>query len=356
MGKAHKFAWNGIDVETTLTFEQLANLAQRSASECTGDAGRGKQRITSTTTSDRRIEFRISDFLISYKKFLIFHLDVEVRAGRTWLSSRIDWYDTTRRTVAGFIRVGSPSMIAHHTYLQFVHDLARQVRAADPQARVTIREGAEGAAGPAAPASDPPGERRSPVSFSPGAQPEPVEVMPSVALGPVVSAAPDDSPLVTSVPGMPQRETRSAPVAELSLADELLGNELLGDDALLHTRFAGDTPSAPGWMVRFPDGAQQPLAPVTVWGRNPTAPPATNAVPVAVEDPYRSMSKTHALLELRDGVPQVTDLHSTNGTTVTDDRGALRGCEPGSPVSLGDGWVVGLGSYRITVLTTTAPQ
>ena len=156
MAKPHKFAWNGIDVETVLSFEQLANMAQRAAQECAGDLLHGKQRIASTRSSERQIEFRISDFLITFKKFLVFHLDFEPRNGRNWMSSWIDWYVTTRPTVGGFIPVAAKTMSGHNTYLEFVRHLAAQVESADPQARVIIREGV--AVSGSAAGSDPPAQ------------------------------------------------------------------------------------------------------------------------------------------------------------------------------------------------------
>ncbi len=104
MAKPHKFAWNGIDVETALSIEQLANMAQRAAQECTGDLMHGKHRIVSVKSTDRQIEFRINDFLITFKKFMVFYLDFERRGDRVWMSSRIAWYVTTQPTVAGSSR------------------------------------------------------------------------------------------------------------------------------------------------------------------------------------------------------------------------------------------------------------
>ena len=65
MAKQHKYAWNGVDVETSLSVETLANMAQRAALESTGNLLKGKHRIVSTSSTDRAIEFRINDFLIS---------------------------------------------------------------------------------------------------------------------------------------------------------------------------------------------------------------------------------------------------------------------------------------------------
>lgn len=398
MAKPHKYAWNGIDVETTLTFEQLANMAQRAAQESTGDLMHGKFRIASVRSSDRQIEFRINDFLITYKKCLVFFLDFETRSGRTWMSSRIDWYVTTQSTVGGFIPVGSKTMVAHRTYMQFVHNLAGQVRLADPQARITIREGVAVTGAAASPPSMSGGSAGSPAQLAqPAAQhagvapavigvPAPVSAAPlppppptgffqalrppppppGVAPLPPQGRAPAAHPspavpqpptgsmvgLVTSVPGMPQRTEPVEPPSEVvsrgyaSIAEQLFAE----DEGLFHTRLVQQTNAALPWSVCLPDGSERLLQGALVLGRNPSIPPGSGAVQVSVTDPDRSVSKTHALLEVRDGLPWVTDLHSTNGTTLTNDIGEALVCDPGAAVPVGDGWVVGLGQCELRIV------
>lgn len=399
MAKPHKYAWNGIDVETTLTFEQLANMAQRAAQESTGDLMHGKFRIASVRSSDRQIEFRINDFLITYKKCLVFFLDFETRSGRTWMSSRIDWYITTQSTVGGFIPVGSKTMVAHRTYMQFVHNLAGQVRLADPQARITIREGvavtgaaaspptgSDGTSGLAAQTAQPapraPAITRVPAPVSaapvplppqagsfeafrpppppPGPAPSSRVPAPSAHPSPVVPQPPTGSigGLVTSVPGMPQRTESVEPPSEVvprgyaSIAEQLFAE----DEGLFHTRLVQQTNAALPWSICLPDGSERLLQGALVLGRNPSIPPGSGAVQVSVTDPDRSVSKTHALLEVRDGLPWVTDLHSTNGTTLTNDIGEALVCDPGTAVPVGDGWVVGLGQCELRIVRRATPR
>lgn len=102
MAKPHKFAWNGVDIETGLSFEQVANLAQRAAQESTGDLLHGKHRIASVRSSERQIEFRINDFLITFKKFLVFHLDFESRGGRTWVPVLVAVSENQREAFQNF--------------------------------------------------------------------------------------------------------------------------------------------------------------------------------------------------------------------------------------------------------------
>lgn len=64
-------------------------------------------------------------------------------------------------------------------------------------------------------------------------------------------------------------------------------------------------------------------------GRDPAARPG--AQEIVVNDPTRTISKTHALLELVDDVWRVTDLGSVNGVIVTDPDGTERVLAPGVP-------------------------
>jgi hypothetical protein len=82
------------------------------------------------------------------------------------------------------------------------------------------------------------------------------------------------------------------------------------------TRISVSRHAAPGWRLSIPSiaGAVTVDAPLFL-GRNPTATiPAAKAL--GIEDPAKSLSKTHALLEVDDGVLYVSDLDSTNGVWV----------------------------------------
>ena len=365
MAKPHKLAWNGIDVETALTVEQLGNLAQRAALESTGDTEHGRHRIVSSPVTDRQIEFRVTDFEVAFKKQMVFYLEFDVRGGRTWLTSRIDWYLTTRSLFGG------RTMVGHHTYLQFVHNLARGVRTADPQARIVLREGVAGRSAPepepaaaaespwarepavpaAAAAPEPPVRTQAPVvesfappvveSFAPPGQPAVVASAPA-------GAAPQ---LVTAVPGVSSARPPAAPEPEAVPAARLssLAEQLFAEDEELYaTRIAQSGGEALPWFFTLPDGAVVRFIADVVVGRNPAAPAqAPAAAPVPLADLARSVSKTHALLELRDHMVWVTDLHSTNGTTLTNDVGEALQCAPGVPMPVGDGWRIGFGDFVI---------
>lgn len=409
MAKPHKFAGNGVDVETSLSIEQIANMSQRAAQESTGDLLKGKQRIVSTRSADRQIEFRINDYLISFNKLMVFFLDFEERGGRTFASTRIEWYLTTQQTVAGFVPVSPKKMVAHHTYMQFARNLADQVRAADTSAKVTLREGTElgappsnavlpSASGPAAPARtlppppppppspvgsfpDPGASSMSEAAFVPAAPlaPSRVPAAPShlpqgahgsmpveTALGalapprirPTEQAAPAAGlgvNLVTSVPGfsrpgVPAEElphlapsvSVSPPVAsESPVVPEAVD---AGDDLEMTRRASLHAPLA--WQLVLPNSAPVTLDAPCVTGRNPVAPPLMpGAVLLCLADDTQSVSKTHAALEVRNRLVWVTDLHSTNGTTLVNPAGERSECPPGQPVPAGDGWQVLFGDF-----------
>jgi hypothetical protein len=75
---------------------------------------------------------------------------------------------------------------------------------------------------------------------------------------------------------------------------------------------------APAWKLQLPDGgATIALDPAVLVGRNPAASaisPRATLLPLA--DRTKSVSKTHALLEVDGGVLWVHDLDSTNGVYV----------------------------------------
>jgi hypothetical protein len=74
-------------------------------------------------------------------------------------------------------------------------------------------------------------------------------------------------------------------------------------------------------------------------GRDPAARPG--AQEIVVHDPTRTVSKTHALLELVDDVWRVTDLGSVNGVLVTDPDGTDRILAPGVPEPVTGGFALG---------------
>ncbi len=149
------------------------------------------------------------------------------------------------------------------------------------------------------------------------ATPVPVAASPSVPTAEPVPAATVEDPLATPAapPAADVPTTLGAP--RVPAAD--------GDDA----ERTVVRPRAVRWRLRLDDGRVVPLErPVVVVGRRP--PDADGAAQVvALPDTTRTLSKTHARLELRDGTWWVTDLGSTNGVVVPDAGGAERMLVPG---------------------------
>jgi hypothetical protein len=113
-------------------------------------------------------------------------------------------------------------------------------------------------------------------------------------------------------------------------------------------RIEAPTPSPqPGaWRLRAPGGLEVLLLRPVVLGRDPAADPGRpQAAPISLADPARSVSKTHALVEVVDGRVMVTDLHSTNGTRVLTPEGEARELEPGRAADAPNGSTLLLGEF-----------
>lgn len=102
--------------------------------------------------------------------------------------------------------------------------------------------------------------------------------------------------------------------------------------------------------VTFDTGVDYPFGGSIVLGRNPVAPasrPTASLVPV--DDPDRTVSKTHVVLTAtREGV-LVEDLHSTGGTVVVRADGQETPVVPGSPVVAAPGDTVRYGQRSVVI-------
>jgi len=122
--------------------------------------------------------------------------------------------------------------------------------------------------------------------------------------------------------------------------------------------FFPSTPGAPpsagaAWHLVLPDGSDLPIVKAVFIGRDPARTPDRPGADVRpIDDPARSLSKTHALLELDAGSLWVHDLNSTNGVVV-----AAPGSDPiivqsGVRAVLTPDAEVRLGSYVMRVQRT----
>jgi predicted component of type VI protein secretion system len=86
-------------------------------------------------------------------------------------------------------------------------------------------------------------------------------------------------------------------------------------------------------------------------GRNPSArPEQPDAELRSLVDPRMSVSKTHTAVVPGRRSLRVTDLHSTNGTTITDASGAVTVCQPGEAYVVEAGSTIGIGEFPIRVI------
>ncbi|MGC5172888.1 DUF5684 domain-containing protein [Microbacterium sp. DT81.1] len=105
----------------------------------------------------------------------------------------------------------------------------------------------------------------------------------------------------------------------------------------------------PTWMLTPPLGA--PIAVTSdalIIGRRPSADPDfPDAQLVPISDETRTMSKTHARLELLDDEWVIVDLDSTNGVVLFRDDGTETEATPGVPQPVGERFLLGDAELRI---------
>ncbi|POH65758.1 hypothetical protein C3B60_12905 [Cryobacterium zongtaii] len=112
---------------------------------------------------------------------------------------------------------------------------------------------------------------------------------------------------------------------------------------------AAASQAASVWQLTLADGQTIPVTGSLVLGRDPAPVTRRAATMVSVIDPARSVSKSHALVELVDGELWVTDLHSTNGVTVGDVHGERTPVNPGVRTAMGAGVSLSLGEFVVQV-------
>ncbi len=157
---------------------------------------------------------------------------------------------------------------------------------------------------------------------------------------------PEMSGEVSAIVGAPvagaPRAAQGAVPAQLRRAE--VDDELAGVD---HTVVVARRRAA--WQLVPPAGAAIPLtSDVVIVGRQPGLDPSRpRAQLVALDDRTRTVSKTHARLELRSDVWHITDLHSTNGVVLTGFMGSEIELEPGSDAPAGERFLLGDAELRI---------
>jgi hypothetical protein len=120
------------------------------------------------------------------------------------------------------------------------------------------------------------------------------------------------------------------------------------DDA---TRVSIGRRGTPLWRFSLPDGQEIVVGQTILVGRDPAAgtqwPEATL---LAVDDAAKSVSKTHAALEITaSGQLLVHDLNSTNGVSLQYPEAQEIVVEPGSPEFVEPGAVLGFGEFTVAI-------
>jgi hypothetical protein len=106
----------------------------------------------------------------------------------------------------------------------------------------------------------------------------------------------------------------------------------------------------PRWRITLPTDAVVEVERVTLLGRNPVRfGQWAEAELIVIDDPARSVSKTHAAFEPAGQSLRVTDVHSTNGVYVTDPSGTESRVPAGDTVEVQGGSQIHLGSYTVNV-------
>jgi hypothetical protein len=213
---------------------------------------------------------------------------------------------------------------------------------------------------PAEPAASPenaepaaPGEPTSSPAVPPAPPaaptPPPVTRAPAVARDAAAPSSSDDDAFpddggVSAIVGAPvagsplsARSSVSARFADVSRDEEL------ADHTIVTRR------RRTGWVLVAPGGERIPLSEeVAIVGRRPSVDAAfPQAQLITVGDPTRTVSKTHARLELRGDVWAVVDLDSTNGVVLIADNDDETDVEPGAVTRLTPRFLLGDAELRL---------
>ncbi|MFF2621762.1 RDD family protein [Oerskovia jenensis] len=164
------------------------------------------------------------------------------------------------------------------------------------------------------------------------------------------AVAPSSGP-VSSIPTAPAASAPS-PASAVVVPGPLAADE---DPEWDSTRLSvselrrGPLAPAPGIVLELGSGRRVPVTARALIGRNPQPTGDADEVLVRVEDPTRSVSKTHAEVVVDQGTLWLTDRGSTNGTILTRPGSAPQVLDAGVRVAVPVGSVVQVGDQRLTV-------
>lgn len=113
----------------------------------------------------------------------------------------------------------------------------------------------------------------------------------------------------------------------------------------------GAQPRAASLTLETEDGARHVITARAVFGRNPSATDEwAGALIVVIDDPAKSVSKSHAALLVTPTGSTLVDLGSTNGTAVVRLDGTEVTLTPHMPVAVQVGEMVLIGSRSLRVI------
>jgi uncharacterized RDD family membrane protein YckC len=167
------------------------------------------------------------------------------------------------------------------------------------------------------------------------------------ASGPVQAPSPVQLPAQVQPPAYVHQPAAPAPTEQAqTTAPQTYSAVGHPDDDLERTQLRGAQPPAPLAVlrIRLDDGRDFELDRTVLIGRNPAAHSGEQVTQIlAIQDPGRSISKTHLhLLSDRDGI-WVTDRNSTNGSAVTTPDGIRTPLQAGQPAYVRPGSTVHFG-------------
>jgi hypothetical protein len=192
----------------------------------------------------------------------------------------------------------------------------------------------------------------------PGPPPAPKQAQSDAAQTPDPIVAPD---FITLPPGIADSATHRVdtprpPRAERPLKDEVVFFPTVPgivpppppEADAGETIAASPRPAPRNWKLFFADREPVSMAGPLFIGRNPVVnPDVPGAAALPLNDPEKTLSKTHALLEVDDDTLWVTDLHSTNGVIVVGDDDSELLLEDGVRTAVPAGSSIEFGTYPI---------
>jgi len=111
-------------------------------------------------------------------------------------------------------------------------------------------------------------------------------------------------------------------------------------------------PRPRAWVLVLPDATRVGLDGPLLLGRSPAGiPDRPDAALLPVNDPGKTVSKTHALVEPAPGGVRVRDLHSTNGVAI-DTSAGREVLTAGSEALAPEGATIMMGSFPLGVSST----